>query len=64
MPGGLLGVLFALIIAGLMLWVVSQLPIDAAIAKLIRVVVIVFAVLYVLSVLFGYPARLSIPFRP
>lgn len=51
-------IVVALIVVGLLLWAVTQLPIDAAIAKLIRVVVIVIAVLWVISVLFGLPTGL------
>lgn len=49
----LLSVIVALVIAGLVLWAVSQFPLDATIARIIRVVVIVAAVLYVLGALTG-----------
>jgi len=43
----------ALIILGLVVYLIGLLPIDAAIMQVIRVVAIIVAVLYVLSVLFG-----------
>lgn len=46
-------ILIALVIAGLILWAITQFPLDPTIVKLIRVVVVVFAVLYVIDVLFG-----------
>lgn len=48
----LITIVIALIILGLLLWVVDQLPIDATIKRIIHVVMIVVAVLWVLSVLF------------
>jgi hypothetical protein len=49
----LVPILVALIIAGLILWAITQFPLDATIVKLIRVVVVVVAVLYVIDLLFG-----------
>lgn len=49
----LLSLIVTLIIVGLLLWAVGQLPIDATIQRLIRVVVIVIVVLWLVSVLFG-----------
>lgn len=49
----LIPVIIALVIAGLILWAISQFPLDPTIVKLIRVVVVVIAVLYVLSAIFG-----------
>ena len=49
----LISVVIDLAIAGLILWAIEQFPLDAVIAKLIRVVVVVFAVLYLLYVLQG-----------
>lgn len=48
-----------LVLLGLLLWVVGQLPIDPTIQRIIRVVVIVVAVLYVLSAFTGYAPRLG-----
>jgi len=46
-------IIVTLVISGLILWAITQFPLDATIVKLIRVVVIVVAVLYVLNALFG-----------
>lgn len=59
----LFSIIIVLIIVGLILWVIQQIPMDAAIARIIRVVVIVFVVIWLLSILFGvypwyhYPVR-------
>ncbi len=53
MPIALLWIVFVLVIVGLLLWALTQFPIDATIAKLIRVVVIVVAAIYVLYTLFN-----------
>jgi hypothetical protein len=42
-----------LIIVGLVLWAVSQTPMDAVIARIIRVVVIVFVAIWLIYILFG-----------
>ena len=49
----LIPIVVTLIIAGLILWAITQFPIDPTIVKLIRVVVVVAAVLYLLDVVFG-----------
>ncbi len=52
----LIQIIIALALAGLLLWALSQFPIDATIAKLIRVVIIVVVciwLLYILASLFG-----------
>mgnify|MGYP001614253980 CR=1 FL=1 len=49
----LIPAIVTLVVAGLILWAVTQFPLDATIVKLIRVVVIVVAVLYLLNLLFG-----------
>jgi hypothetical protein len=41
-------VVVALVLAGLVLWAISQFPIDPIIARIIRVVVVVAAVLWLL----------------
>ena len=57
----LLSLVVALIVIGLLLWVVeSLLPIDPTIKRIIHVVVILFVVLWLLSLFF--PA-LDIPLR-
>lgn len=53
-------VLVVLILLGLAVWVSGQLPIDATFKKIIWVVAVVFAVLYLLSV-FGLIAGLGGP---
>lgn len=45
----LLSIVVALVIVGLILWVVEQIPVDPTIAKIIRVVVIVCVVLWLLT---------------
>jgi type IV secretory pathway TrbL component len=44
----LVSVLVALILAGLILWAVSQFPLDPVIVRIIRVVVVVAVVLWLL----------------
>jgi hypothetical protein len=46
-------VVIALIVVGLLLWLLEQLPIDAKIKQIIRVVVIVFVVIWVVYLLAG-----------
>ena len=50
----LIEIVLALVIVGLILWVVQQIPMDATIARIIRVVVIVAVCLWLLSLLVGY----------
>lgn len=57
----LLDLVVVLIIIGLLLWAVGQVPMDPTIAKLIRVVVIVAVVIWLLYALVGVghmPSRL------
>lgn len=49
----LVQIVIGLVIVGVVLWALTQFPIDATIAKLIRVVIVVFAVIYLLYVLSG-----------
>ncbi len=58
----LIQVVVVLVIAGLLLWVVQQIPMDATIARIIRVVVIVAVVLWLLSLFVG-PGLLTLPSR-
>jgi low temperature requirement protein LtrA len=53
-PPFLISLIVGLIIVGLILWVVQQIPMDAVIARIIRVVIIVCVVLWLLSILLGY----------
>ena len=52
-PPLLFQIVISLIVIGLLLWVVSVLPIDAGIKQIIRVVVIVFVVIWLLYMLMG-----------
>lgn len=52
----LVSILVPLILAGLVLWAITQFPLDAAIVRIIRVVVIVAVVLWLLGAFFGFPA--------
>ena len=52
-PIFLIQIVIALVIVGLVLWVVTQIPMDAAIARIIRVVVIVCVVIWLLYVVLG-----------
>lgn len=53
-PGFLIGIVIVLIVVGLLLWVVSQIPMDATIARILRVVVIVAVCLWLLYVVVGF----------
>ena len=56
----LISLIVVLILCALALWAVEQFPLDATLVKIIRVVVIVFAVLYILQAfgLFHFPVGL------
>ena len=45
----LISLLVVLVLCGLALWALGQFPIDATIAKIIKVVIVVAAVLYILQ---------------
>lgn len=47
-------ILIALVVAGLFLWLVDQFPLDPAIVKMIRAVVIVVVCLWLLYVVAGF----------
>jgi type IV secretory pathway TrbL component len=47
-PAFLIQLLIVLLIAGVVLWAISQFPIDPTIARVIRVVVIVVIVIYLI----------------
>ena len=49
----LVSLIVVLVLCGLVLWAVGQFPLDPTIQRIIRVVVIVVAVLYVLDALTG-----------
>lgn len=63
MPDQLLYAVAVLAIAGVILWALTQFPIDATIAKLIKVVVVVFAVIYLIHVLLGLSSGSPAPHR-
>lgn len=46
-------IVVTLVIVGLCLWVIEQIPMDATIARLVRVVVIVFVIVWLLYLLTG-----------
>ena len=52
-PAFLIQLVIVLVIVGLALWVIGQIPMDPAIARIIRVVVIVFVCLWLLYLLVG-----------
>lgn len=52
-PGFLIQILIALIIVGLILWAITQIPMDPAISRIIRVVVIVFVCIWLIYALLG-----------
>jgi ABC-type siderophore export system fused ATPase/permease subunit len=53
----MIGLIVFLVIIGVLLWLVSQIPMDPAILNIIRVVVIVCVVLYLVQAfgVFDYP---------
>ena len=53
-PVFLIQIVIVLIIVGLILWAVTQIPMDPAIARIIRVIVIVCVVIWLLCALMGY----------
>lgn len=63
-PAILLQVLLVLLVVGVVLWGISQIPMDATILRLIRVVIIVVVAIWLLYLAFGvigtgplYPLR-------
>lgn len=59
----LLSVLTTLVIAGLVYWLITLLPLPAPFPTVIRVVVIVALVLYILGLLLGHPLTNFLSFR-
>lgn len=53
----LIGLVITLVIVGVVLYLLTLIPMDPTIAQIIRIVVIIFAVLYAIRVLF--PGALS-----
>ncbi len=54
MPYDLRGLIILLVLAGLGLWALTQFPLDATIAKLIRVVIVVVVCVYLLFWLMNF----------
>ncbi len=52
-PMALLWIVATLILVGILLWALTQFPIDPAIAKLIRVLVIVVVAIWICYLLIG-----------
>jgi cytochrome b subunit of formate dehydrogenase len=64
MLGALVSVLIALLIVGLVLWAITQIPLDPVIARVIRVVVIVIVCIWLIYFLAGFlPVGASFPLR-
>ena len=57
-------IVVVLILVGLALWVIDQIPIDGAIKRIIRVVVIVVVILWLLSFFVGYLPDLGPHYYP
>ena len=63
-PAFLIQILIVLCIVGLVLWAISQIPMDAAIARIIRVVVIVAVCIWLIYVLASFlPGASAFPMR-
>ena len=60
-PSFLISVVIALLVVGLILWLLSIIPgIDPTIMQIIRVIIIVCMVLWLLSVLLGYSGGIGV----
>lgn len=53
-PGFLIEILIVLVVIGLAMWILQQIPMDPTIARIIRVVLIVFVALWLLYILVGF----------
>jgi uncharacterized membrane protein YwzB len=53
-PAFLINIVVVLIVVGLLLWILQQIPMDPTIARIIRVVAIVCVCLWLISLLLGY----------
>lgn len=63
-PEFLIQLVIVLVIVGLLLWVLQQIPIDPVIARIIRVVIIVCVCLWLLYVLVGFLPNMTLyPYR-
>lgn len=61
MPVFLIQIVICLVIVGVVLWAISQFPIDPAIGNLIRVVVVVFVAIWLLYALLGMAGAVTWP---
>lgn len=61
--GPLIYIVVMLVVVGLILWAIQQFPMDPTIARLIRVVVVVFAVIFLLYYLLGSLPPAYSPYR-
>lgn len=57
----LLSIVVSLVVVGLILWVIQQIPMDPTIARVIRVVVIVAVCLWLLSLLVPMFGNFALP---
>ncbi len=53
-PAFLIQIIIVLVIVGLLLWILQQIPMDPTVARIIRVVFIVGVCLWLLSILIGF----------
>jgi hypothetical protein len=60
---GLVYLVIALIIVGVLLWVVDMLPLDPVIKQVIRVVVVLAVVIWLLYFLIGFLPAGGLPLR-
>lgn len=60
MLGLLLQIVLVLVIVGIVLWAITQFPIDPTIARVIRVVVIVVVAIWLVYILFGLAGGVSL----
>ena len=63
LPGLLIQLLILLLVVGVVLWGLSQFPIDPTISKLIRVIVIVIVAIYCIYLLAGFLPTAGYPLR-
>ena len=62
-PAFLIQIIIVLLIVGLILWGISQIPMDPAIARIIRVIVIVVVCIWLIYFLAGMLPSGSMPLR-
>jgi uncharacterized membrane protein YhaH (DUF805 family) len=62
-PMFLIQVIIVLVVFGLALWILQQIPMDPTIARIIRVVVIVCVCLWLLYILIGFMPAAGLPMR-